>query len=463
MKYRSDSRKWVAKMKFMRTILPILIALALALPGWSASDPSSVEDVQEQIQAVAQRLEQVRPLVEESRNAKAISLLEQGERNLEDARKALLDRKDERQARNFIRRALELINAAAQEASRNRGISQDQAERELNRLQELIRNTDEVVGNTNLPSAQNLLDQARKEAEQARQLTEEGSYRQAMERIRRSTELARKAGNLGDGPLPIGITNFDKIIEELDQLITEAAALTAEGGSGNPASPGYRPHQTLDNALQLRNQAVENYQRGQVQQALDCARRAKELAQWLLRQEGQAPADFDPVERAQRELNRANEMYETAQQIVPPDGVAEDIENWLTQAQELMTQAETLLAANPTGAEANRALAMIQEAIQLINKASYAAANLGAGAWSSDLAQAAQQEYRQLVTEILPGAVEQVRQAPNERAVRSLEQAQLAAERAKNYIDRRIFDRALQEIDAARTLARRAIAESGNR
>jgi len=463
MKYRSDLRKLVAEMKFMRTILPILIALALALPGWSASDPTSVEDVQEQIQAVAQRLEQVRPLVDESRNTKAISLLEQGERNLEDARKALIDRQDERQARNFVRRALELINAAAQEASRSRGISQQQAERELDRLQELIRATDEVVGNTNLSTSQNLLDQARKEAEQARQLTEEGSYYQAMERIRRATELAQKARSLGDGPLPIGITDFDKIIEELDHLIAEAEALTAEGGSGNPTSPGYRPNQTLDNARQLRNQAVENYQRGQVQQALDCARRARELAQWLLRQEGQAPADFDPVERAQRELNRANEMYEKTQSVVPPDGVAPEIEGWLAQAQELIAQAETLLAGNPTGMEANTALAMIQEAIRLINKANYAAVNLGAGDWSPDLAQAAQQEYRQLVTEILPGAVERVRQAPNERAVRSLEQAQLAAERARKYMDQRIYDRALQEIDAARTLARRAIAESGQR
>jgi hypothetical protein len=105
---------------------------------------------------------------------------------------------------------------------------------------------------------------------------------------------------------------------------------------------------------------------------------------------------------------------------------------------------------------------MIQDAIRLINKANYAAVNLGAGSWSADLSQAAQQEYQQLVTEILPGAVEQVRQAPNERAVRSLEMAQQAAERAKYYLDRRIFDRALQEIDAARTLARRAIAESGH-
>ncbi len=451
----------MAEMKLIRTILPILIALALALPGWSASDPSSVEDVQEQIQAVSQRLEQVRPLVEESRNAKAVSLLEQGERNLEDARKALIDRQDERQARNFVRRALELINAAAQEASRSRGISQQQAERELDRLQELIRATDEVVGNTNLSTSQNLLDQARKEAEQARQLTEEGSYYQAMERIRRATELAQKARILGDGPLPVGVTNFDKIIEELDQLIAEAEALTAEGGGGNPTSPGYRPNQTLDNARQLRNQAVENYQRGQVQQALDCARRARELTQWLLRQEGQAPANFDPVERAQRELNRANEMYETTQQIVPPDGVVLEIEGWLTQAQELITQAETILAGNPTGMEANNALAMIQEAIRLINKANYAAVNLGAGSWWADLSQAAQQEYRQLVTEILPGAVERVRQAPTERAVRSLEQAQLAAERARKYMDQRIYDRALQEIDAARTLARRAIAESG--
>lgn len=450
-------------MKLMKLVLPILIALTLAAPGWSASDPSSVEDVQEQIQAVKQRLEQVRPMVEESLNSKAISLLEQGERNLEDARKALIDRQDERQARNFVRRALELVNAAAQEAARSRGLTKDQAERELIRLQELIRTTDEVVGNTNLPSARNLLDQARKEAEQARQLSEDGSYHQAMERVRRATELAQRAKDLSAGPLPVSASNFEKIIEELDQLIAEAEALTAEGGSGNPSAPGYRPNQTLDNVRQLRNQAIEHYRQGRFQQALDCARRAKEIAQWLLLQEGQAPANFDPVERARRELLRANEMYETTSQIVPPDGVAQDVEGWLAQAQALIAQAETLLAGSPTGAQANSALAAIQEAIHLINKARYAASSLGAGAWPSDLAQAAQQEYRQLVTEILPGAVEQVRLAPNEIAVRYLEQAQRAAERARYYLDRRVFDRALQEIDAARTLARRAIAESGNR
>lgn len=433
-------------------IIPVVLVLGVVASsgGWAAFRLSDTQNVEEQIAAVRERLEQVRPLVEESRNERAMELLEQAARFLADAERAWQEREDERLALNYVRRALELTGAAVQEATRNQGIEQEQVERELVRLRETLRAAQEMVEQTDLAPAHNLLRQAEQEAEWAREFFEQRAYIQALERIRRATELALQARSQASQWASSSEyqERFGQVLEELDGLIEEARQSPVD------SALGINIGELVSSAERLRERAQQSYEQGRFGQALDLARRSRELLRWALRAVSQPLIDGDVAGRAARELERARALLAEAREALGNAANAEQtarlaqVEAWIGQAEQALDEGQAALAMD-----------LLRQAIDLAMKLIYEASGGGTASFP-DLAEAARSEYARLVNDILPGALEQVQQHPNPRAVYYLEQAQAAAERARQYLEQEQFERALQEINAAITLARRAIEES---
>ena len=127
-----------------------------------------------------------------------------------------------------------------------------------------------------------------------------------------------------------------------------------------------------------------------------------------------------------------------------------------------LNQVRALIEEGESEFEAGR----LAQAIDLFRRASDLATQLIFQARSRvtapfpDLPEAAHAEYQRLVEDILPDALEQVRSSPTQRAVFFLEQAQSAAERARAFLDLENYERALQEVNLAKTFARRAVEES---
>lgn len=417
----------------------------------AASGLADVRDIEQQILSVRQRLQQVQPLVDESRNERAVELLNQGARNLEDAERAL-SRPDEIMARNFVRRALELINAAAQEAARNYGINQEQVERELIRLREIVRSAEEVLAQAQVPAARALLDRAQEEAERSRQLFEQRLYQQALERIKRASDLALQARGMAVRNSLDSQDNLEQILQDLDRLAQQVQAAVSSVPTPSNVT------QIINNALQMRQRAEESLQQGRLERANDQARRARELLQHALRLSGQAQEDFDPLQRATREMERVRALQAEALKAAgnAPDAL---IQSLLDQLQATLTQAEQALEnRNP-----NLALQLLQRANDLAVQILFRVNNAQTSRFP-DLATVARMEYNQLIHEILPDALAHVRrtavEARNSRAVQYLEQAQAAAERAEQLLQQDRLEQALQEINTSKTLARKAIEEA---
>jgi len=442
--------------RLMKRILlvPLMVALAAVSALGSLSGMASLEDVEQQIQAVRQRVQDVRRLVEDSRNSNAVELLEQGVQFLERAEQALEEAQDERQARNYLQRALELVNAATQEAARNRNIDQEKVERELIRLREVLLSTEEALERVNIRAALDLLERAKEEAEKAREIFEEGLYLGALEHVRRAMDLSDDARKLAFQNASITPTiAFDEIVSELQALQTEANTLLVNtDGIFIPANA----EQILQNAETLKQRAEESFNTGRIEAALAQARRARELFQLIIRSLAQTPASDNAAEQAQRELDRARALQADAQNLQPPGPSAGD--------SLLLSQIESLIAQSEASLETGNVLLALQQALQASDLAIQLMHQYRYGNTTAEplpeVSSAAQSEYRQLVGNVLPDALEQVRQSPTARAIEFLEKAQASAERADQFIQGEQFVQALREISISRTFARRATEES---
>jgi len=436
-----------------RILIAVLVLTTLGVPGsWAIYRLADVQDVQEQIDAVRDRLEQIRTLVDASRNEQALRLLEDGARNLIRAEQNL-EQGNELQARNYVRRALELINAAARESSRNRGVSQDQAERELIRLREVLRAAEDLVEQVDSTQAQTLLQRAQEEAEKARQLFEQRNYLRSIDRVRRATSLATQARKVGASEAaqnPSDGVDFPAILDDLDELIQQARDHLGEAPTAMDAG------QILGKAEELRQRAEASFNQGQLGRALELARRARELLRWIVQISGQMPVDssMNQVERVRRELERARALLEEARQSlsnVDDSALAsglDQVQAWVAQAEGLIDQGHFQLA-----------FRVLQQAIDLALHLIFQGQNITTNPFA-DVAEIARSEFARLVNEVLPDALEQVQEHPTLRAVYFLELAQAAAERARTFLDQEQFERALQEVNTANTLAREAVEES---
>jgi hypothetical protein len=438
-------------------VLLLLMAFFGAVSGWTASGVMAQQDIRQQIGSVSERLEQIRPLVEDSGSRLAEQRLEEAGRLLEDAGRVLERDGNEIQARNFVRRALELINAAVQVASQNRGLAREEVERELVRLRDHLRQTEEILDsfNANRPTGDDLLERARREAEQARSLFENNLYQRALERIHRSTELssnARRRVDQADSSLPDGL----EILEQLDQLIANVEdRLSSISSAANPV-------QALQNARLHRDKAVEFSNRGQNHAAMQHARRSRDILLWLLQQSDQPGSNFNEQRRAQRELERNRALLQEARQSLGNNSgqVDSELQSLLSRAENLYQQAQQASLVENYSLALSLTNQSINLAAQIILRAENedSPGTLGPGPGPvPEAVEVSFEEYQTLVSELLPEALEQVRKNPGADAVRYLEQAQAAAVRAESYMNREEHEAALREIARARTLARQAV------
>lgn len=427
----------------------VAFALVPAITLWAGPQVESVEDVLEQIEAVKQRMEQVHTQVQESRNERAVEMLEKAARFLEDAERALDSRQDEIQARNFVRRALEMVNAAAREALKNRQMTQQQVERELIRLHETLRSCERIVQSVDRNSAENLTHRARVEAEKARMFFDEGAYHQALERIRLATQLCNHAKQAAAQSLSEAspVDASQNILQELDDLLQRAR------DNANSTSVDNNLNVMIQKAERFRDLAAQNFNNGRNDVALHMVNRAKEVLHLVLHNTGEVPSSLDPLDRALRELERVRHLIAEADQNISEDSASGS--SSLQKAKDLLAQAEEEIE----NGHPERALQILVEAVNLASQL------LGNHSTDADpnlptVEETARREYHNLIDGTLPDALEHVRRNPNRNAVKYLEQAQIAAEKAEQFLSAEDYRMALQYADMAKSLAFRAIQES---
>ncbi|MBK6898874.1 MAG: hypothetical protein IPH09_06275 [bacterium] len=333
--------------------LPLLFVAVLALAALCVGDARAQavdrDQVADILQATADVLQDVAPLVQESQSEQARRIFAEALQKQQQARDLFRDGRYALAARLSLR-----AREMARQAARVTGASQNYQERFQQRLERVsdlldsVRDRARDAGHAQalrfVRDAEDLVERAREQARQTR-------YEQAYRLLESAEKMLGRAARLlyeeGDGE------RLRLEIERTADLIAEARERLADGGDQAVSLQ-------IDRAAGELQRAREALDRGEPMPAMRAARQARELVRQALRQIGGGPT----AEVVDAQLDRFDAQLPAVADAVAASGAAE-----ARQALEQATDARRRAAAALEAGDRDQALRLARNALDDLQRA----------------------------------------------------------------------------------------------
>ncbi len=321
--------------------------LLLATVASVRAQTTDLGALQAAIERNEELLAEARMLVHDTGSAKARTALEAATRIHQMSREMMMAGNRPMIVARVVKRAREAILGVIQLARRESRLEEN-ALRTIERASVRLEQAQSALEGTDLPPdapPRRLVDEARGQLDRARAGMHEHLFGVALQLARASHDMATRALRmLRRDAAPAG--RLDAELERTDRLIERAA-----DALGDHADEQGR--RAFDEARELQRRARRLAHDRHSRAALDATRRARRLARRIVAASGRGDG-ADAAERAERDLERTDELIAEARRIADESGADESLRRRLDRAGALQREARGHLDAGRVRAAMDR-------------------------------------------------------------------------------------------------------------